>query len=205
MNIRERRTVVFGLGIMGALVLGVRVMPWAVRSIRLLEAQVSAQGELLARARRELAGRGAVSDSVDLVRTAMMGVADAVLLGRSVRDAAADLMSRVTLAATHSNVRLRRVDHIADTADTGSGLLGKVTARALLETDVRGLAELLRQIEGDPGLFVIDAHIDAEGADETSDRPEVLRFEFTVGGWYLKADPDTAERIATDAGDGGGN
>lgn len=185
MTIKDRRAVIVGGVIVLSAVLGLRVVPWAVSNALVARRSHEEQATLLARARDELGALPSLRDSAAVLTRALVALAPRLLDGGNDVEASADLAAQVNHAATRAPARLDRVEPLPDTATAGR--LARTRVRAALETDVRGLVSLLRTLETGDALLGIE-RLEVVSADPATPerRPEVLRVEVVVVGWYLR-------------------
>jgi hypothetical protein len=168
-----------------AAMLGLRVEPWAVSSAVTAHRGLQERAALLARARAELDALPRLRDSAAVLTRALVALAPRLLDGANGVEASADLAAQVNHAATRAPARIDRVEPLPDTATAGR--LARTRVRAALETDVRGLVSLLRTLETGDALLGIE-RLEVVSADPATPerRPEVLRVEVVVVGWYLR-------------------
>ena len=108
-----------------------------------------------------------------------------MLAGRTAADARADLASHLAVAAERQGVRLTRTEPLPDS--TLGGGLGRVALRATLESDGVGVVGLLRSLaEGDAVLAVDAVRLEVADPLVPRRRPELVRGDLTVSGWYLE-------------------
>lgn len=185
MTPRERRVVRLGMAmIVGALLL-LRLGPWGVgRAIR-DRRDLSQQVTLLAQARAELLRAPALRDSAALVQRELTALPAALLGGWTPRTAGADLARRLAAAVPHERAQLLGLWTLRDSAT--AGLLGRVTVRATLLTDVGGLGQVLSGLTGgEPVLVVRQIEVTTRDPDGSDHRAEVLRVRLTVSAWYAR-------------------
>jgi hypothetical protein len=184
MTDRDRRALLLGGAAVMSAVLLLRVLPWTVRSALAAEAGLRERAALLARARADLADAAVLRDSAVGLGQALVSLAPRILSGNTVAEAVSDLSGRVNLAASGHQAKLERVDPVPDS--TVAGRLHRATLRAAFECDVRGLAGVLQALEfGKTTLLVRELRVTAIDAGSLDKKPEVLRVEMTVTGWYL--------------------
>jgi hypothetical protein len=176
--------VIAGGAVILAAVLGLRVVPWAVSNALAAQHSLEQQARLLARTRAELNALPSLRDSAAVLTRALVGLAPRLLDGANDVEAGADLAARLNHAANRAPARLDRVEPLPDTATAGR--LARARVRAALETDVRGLVSLLRTLETGDALLGIE-RLEVVSADPATPerRPEILRVEIIVVGWYL--------------------
>jgi len=194
MTPRDRRAMlVGGLTIAGA-VLGLRVLPWAVRRETEASAVLRERATLLARTRDEMASLPMLRDSAAVLSQALIALAPQVLSGSTPAEAGADLSGRMNLAASRAPAKVERLDPLPDSS--GDGRLGRVRVHAALETDVRGLIALIRSIDvGDAVLKLDELRVEAPEPGTVQRGPEILKVEITVSGRYIR--PRSTEKHDT--------
>ncbi len=185
MTSRDRRAVLVGGAIVLGAVLGLRVVPWAASASLAARRGLDMQATLLARASAELDALPRLRDSAEVLTRALVALAPQLLDGANDVEASADLAARLNHAAAHAPARLDRLDPLPDSATAGR--LARTRLRASLETDVRGLVALLRTLDAGDGLLGIE-QLDVRSADPVAPerRPEILRVEIVVMGWFLR-------------------
>ena len=172
-------------------VVGLRVLPWAVRRVIDARTVLRERATLLARTREEMASLPQLRDSAAVLSQALVALAAQVLSGSTSAEAGADLSGRMNLAASRAPARIERIDPLPDSG--GDGRLGRVRVHAVLETDVRGLVALLRAVEaGEEVLKLEELRVQAPDPGTLQRGPEILKVEIRVSGWYLK--PRSAEK-----------
>lgn len=185
MTSKDRRVVIVGGAVILAAVLGLRVVPWAVSNALAARRSLEEQATLLARARAELGALPQLRDSAAVLTRALVVLAPRLLDGASGVEASADLAARLNHAATRAPARLNRVEPLSDSVTAGR--LARARVRAAFETDVRGLVSLLRMLEAGGAALTIE-RLEVVSADPATPerRPEILRVEIVVVGWYLR-------------------
>lgn len=201
MTERERRVVTMGGGIVLAAVLTLRVLPWIIRSAQAAEMGLQDRAEQLARARVDLAQSSELRDSAARLGQALVGLAPKILSGNSALEAIADLSGRVNLAATRHRATLERIDPVPDSAHASR--LRRVTLRATLECDIRGLVGVLKALAFEQvALGVQGLRVTAMNPGSAETNPEVLRVEMTVAGWFLAGGEPPGRRPETGGHEG---
>ena len=185
MTPRDRRALLMGGIAIATAVVGLRVLPWAVRRVIDARTVLRERATLLARTREEMASLPQLRDSAAVLSQALVALAPQVLSGSTSGEAGADLSGRMNLAASRAPARIERIDPLPDSS--GDGRLGRVRVHASLETDVRGLLALLRAVDaGDEVLKLDELRVQAPDPGTVRRGPEILKVEITVSGWYLK-------------------
>lgn len=184
LSTRDRRALFLGGAVVATAVLGLRVVPWAGRTLLVAHGDLRDRATLLARSRAELAQVRLLEDSAVVLARTIRGLATRVLDGGSAAEAGADLAARLNLATARAPARLVSVDQLGDSAR--AGVLQRVRARASVETDVRGLATFLRAVEfGDAALSVEHVTVVSPSPGSEARVAESLHIEITVAGWFL--------------------
>jgi len=173
-----------GVVVAGA-VLGLRVLPWAVRRVTEARALLRERATLLARTGEEMASLPRLRDSAAVLSQALVALAPQVLSGSTPAEAGADLSGRMNLAASRAPAKVERLDPLPDSS--GDGRLGRVRVHAALETDVRGLIALIHAIDtGEEVLNLDELRVEAREPGTAPRGPEILKVEITVSGWYIR-------------------
>lgn len=142
------------------------------------------------RARQAVAGRRALEDTMNVRSARYLALAPVLLDGASAATAGATLASLVSGAAAASNARLGSVQvnggASRDSASDKSRTFARVSVRATLTADVRGLSGFLLALERGPTLLAIEelSVTQAEPAADRS-RPEQLQVDLVVAGLAL--------------------
>lgn len=185
---RDRRALALGaFGIVTAIG-AARAVPalrqWAETS------QESARELLLETARADVTVRAAsaLQDSMSVRSERFVALAPALLDGTSAATAAATLASLISGAAATSDAKLGSVHVQADTtthesSGTATRTFARVSVRASVTADVRGLSKLLLALERGPILLAVEelTVTQPEFAADAS-RPEMLQVELVVSG-----------------------
>jgi len=183
MTPRDRKALVLGGAVVLGAVLVVRIIPWGVRSVSALRTRAGERVETLARVRDGLAAAPALRDSLTRTLGAVVALAPRLVDGRTAAEASSSLSALVSIAASHHQVRLVRLDPLPDSA---AGVFRRVAVHAELEGDVRGLTRFLRAIEtGDPLLTIPTLAVLAPDPLGRVPGPETLRAELEVAGFFL--------------------
>ncbi len=187
MTPRDRRALLIGGAVAAAAVLFVRVVPTSVRTVGELRDRLAARRELLTRVRAQIQDAAGLGDSTQAIERAIAALGDRVLSGRRETDAAADLASRLNVAAARERVRVARSAAGADTAKAGR--LRRVTLQASLEGDTRGTLGALERLEAEPAAITVsDARFTALDPGSPGTSPEMIASEVVIRGWYVAAD-----------------
>jgi hypothetical protein len=189
---RDRRVLVAGVLIIGAIISGSRGVPawlgWQ-REARASAAEVQTE---LAHARAGAAARNAVHDSLAARGQRLLALAPALLSGDSPASAAATLAALVSGAAAQANVHLGAVQVRPDSVARGA--FTRVAVRASATGDVTGVTQMLLFLERGPTLLAVrELSITQPEPGAPADRAEALRLEFLVEGLVLNARPRSAK------------
>jgi hypothetical protein len=191
MSDRDRRTLLLGALVVGALVAGVRGVP-AVRGWQESARAASAEmQDAVARAEGALAHLAPALDSLEARRERFIALAPGVVDGDTRAAAGAALASRLSGAAAGAGVRMGAVQVRPDTVSTGT--FTRIVARADATGDLPALARLLADLERGPELLAIrEISINQPEAGGPADRPEALRMELAVEALALVRAPAPA-------------
>lgn len=188
LSARDRKVLAIGAGACLMLAIGGRGVPSLVRWT--LESRASAAqlvGES-SRAAGSVAHAGATRDSLVARNQRYLALAPRLLDGETAAGAGGTLASIVSGAAAMSSVRLGSVQIRTDSAK--AGVFTRVSVRADLTGDIRGLAAMLAMLEkGPPLLAVRELSITQPETAIADDRAEALRAELVVEGLMLTPRP----------------
>lgn len=181
---RDRRALMLGAIAILAAVLLLRMVPWGMRRVIITEQNLRQRATLLGQTRLHLEGVGAMEDSIALLTRALATLAPKLLSGSTAAEAGADLAGRLNLIASRHHIKIERQDQRPDSVT--AGWLRRLVVRIAVESDIRGIASLLRALAGgDAALLVEQIRIIAPDPGALNTGPEVLKGEFTITGWYL--------------------
>jgi hypothetical protein len=171
--------------VIGTAVLALRVVPLGVRHTLAARMELRDRAMLLGRTRGEMALLPALRDSAAVLSQALVALASQVLSGSTATEAAADLSGRLNLAASRAPARVERLSPLPDSSSDGR--LGRVRVQIALETDVRGLAAVLRAIGAAEEVLKLELlRVEAPQPAPVIRGPEILKVELTVTGWYIR-------------------
>jgi len=157
-------------------------------AVTALSSRHQAERLYVARGRSALALMPALEDSAHLLTTRLGALAPRLLDATAESEATAELAGLLGHLALQQRARVDRSDGVPDSAVAGD--LRRVSLDAVLETDVRGLADLLGAFStGDPVTEVTRLRISAQDPSAGGTGPEVLRIEVRLRGWYLPQEP----------------
>lgn len=184
MTPRDRRAVVIG----GAIVLGAWLLVWGVPRLgaewRENRERVEAQRLLLAETRRAIDALPRMEDSAHVLTGRVAGLAPRILSGASSAVALSDLSGRMNTIVGLAHGRMLRFEAAPDSA--AAGPLRRVTAQVEIETDFRGVAELLDYL-GQGQLVAVAERLQVTAADPGAVPAtlEQLNLVLWVSAWYL--------------------
>jgi hypothetical protein len=195
LSARDRRALSIGVVIVGGAVLIGRGLPalraWSDASI------ASAREAIVEVHRAELSvwGARALTDTMQARTARFLALAPALVDGTSAATAGATLASLLSGAAATADAKLGSVqvrtdDSVRDSSVTVT--FPRVSIRASLTADVRGLGKLLVALERGPTLVSIEELAVTQpepGAD--GGRPEALQVELVIGGLALAREDAT--------------
>lgn len=181
---RDRRALASGAGGIALAILAFRVMPWAAHSAVGERDRLLTSRALLEQAQSDLRDAARFQDSAITVRRRLDSLAPMILSGESDAEAWSDLEGLLRLVAGRNGAALQSSSRLPDSVQ--AGLLRRVSGRAQLESDLRGVLAALVAIERNPvALRVSEVRLEATSPDSPPGAPEVLRAEFVVDGWFL--------------------
>ena len=192
---RDRRTLVIAVCVSGSAWLLLRGLPDAVTSLNRLEDQAAIRADLLGRSSARVARLPHLSDSL----AALSQVAEALprlLLGGGDPAAARNDLMRSVREATEGRP-ITFVGFSPSELDESAGPLSRTGIVAEVQSDFRGLLELVRALDEDPAVGVDVVEMRSEDPDNDL-RMEVLSATIGVFGWFLPA-TSTTEAAAADS------
>ena len=180
---RDRRTLVAGGVTVLVLLLGVRGIPAWRAWVHATQSSAAALSARVAMARRDVAGRRIITRTADSLAQAYLALAPALLRGNTPAQASASLASYVSDAAAASGTHLGAVQLSVDSGAAHAELY-KVSIRADVTGDVRGVTALLRTLEGGnaPLLAVRTLSISQSDPGAPTNHAEVLQVSIEVDG-----------------------
>ena len=184
MNARDRLALQVGGGLVLVAFLALKVVPEVVHRINSSRARLQERRTLLAETHAAIQGLPGMEDSARTLTHLVIALAPQLLTGPTAPAALSDLSGQLTMLGLRHHAQLVSLERVPDSTTAGS--LHRLTASAVVNTDFRGLAELLVAVGKDPvgiradHIVVVPADPYAAGA-----QAEQLRVELTVSGWYL--------------------
>lgn len=167
-----------------AFVILVRCGSWAVAELGALSERVETRRGLLAAIEAERLNLVPLQQVRARLRDTLTTLAPRLLRGTSEIAALADLSGRLGTIASRYHGRLVRLDAVPDSLVAGR--LQRVRARALIETDFEGVAEMLAGLERQEVVLVPERMvIMAPEPSAGPETPERLEVELQLTGWFL--------------------
>ena len=195
MSERDRRALVWGGAIASLAWLILRGAPAALGSLRAAEEEAGQRAEFLERAQDRVEDLSTLSDSIDELSAFAEDLPLRLLAGPDSATATADLMRRVRDALAAAPARLQGFEPLVSRG--ASEALGEVSIVVDMESDFRGLTDVLSILEADPGLQVLSVSVSAPHADEAERAIEILSIEIGVSGWYRPERVGSPQQAAT--------
>lgn len=176
---RDRRMLIVGGSVIGALLLSARALPAALQWQRVQLDSATALLDRLSAARRSTAILPALRDSL-AARRARVAALDTLLIGGASPVAAAGTVaSALEDLADDANVRVTAIQIRADTVARAG--LSRVGVRLVAVCDVTGLSSLLRAIETNAhAMTVRDLAVTQPDPVGANTRAEALRIDVGV-------------------------
>jgi hypothetical protein len=125
-----------------------------------------------------------MEDSAKVLTARVAAMAPRILAGTTASVALSDLSGRLGTIAGRCHAKLVRLEPLEDSAT--AGLLHRASAVAVLETDFRGLSELLQFLARDTLVTFVD-RVQLTPADPLAAPavPEQIDMELRLSAWYL--------------------
>jgi len=181
---RDRRALITGAAIVLGGWLSLNVVPRGYAEWRGTRERLMVEKRLLADTRQALKELPRLEDSAKALTARVGALAPRILSGSSAPVALNDLSGRLGTLATLCHGRLLRFESSPDTISAGP--LRRVTADVSLETDFRGLTEVLERLQRDPLVTVVKrVRVTAGDPLAPAGVVERLDVELTVSAWYL--------------------
>lgn len=183
---RDRRVLTLGASVIAVMIAALRGVPalqrWSAASVASAR-EVVAEAD---NAERSVRGGEALRDSMRVRGARFVALAPRLLDGSTTAAASATLASLIAGAAATADAKLGAVHVRLDTARGVRSTFARVSARADLTADVRGLSRFLFALERGPTLLAIrELAVTQPEPGASSDRPEQLRIELVVEGLAL--------------------
>lgn len=183
---RDRRALLVGVTVMGAIVVGGRALP-AWRHWQATARTDAAAATLeLARSRVDILGQRSARDSLAARKKRLDALHSAWLDGDTPAAAGAALAGAISSAGQHAGVGIGALDIRVDSAS--ASVFAPVRVHATAVGDIQGIVNFLTGIEADRAYVSVRAlSIDAADPAAAANRPEVLRAELTVEAPWRRA------------------
>lgn len=187
---RERRVLVVGVAVIAGLIASSRGLPaWRAWQRDAIVSAAELAGEV-ARAEASVGALQATVDSLEARKERFVALAPLLVGVEPPAAAAGALAALVSGAAQSAGVRVSSIQVGRDSAD--GAVVRRISVRAELEGDIRGVAALLETLERGPTLLAVrELSITQPDPAAPADRPETLRVQLLVEG--LSVDRDAAE------------
>ena len=184
MTPRDRLAVRLGGSLVVIALLGLRVVTAVVERIGGARTRLEERRALLAETNAAIGRLTAMEDSARILTGQVVALAPKLLVGPTAPAALSDLSGQLTMLAFRHHAQLVSLEALPDSTDAGS--LRRLSAAAVLNTDFRGLAELLAVLARAPVVLRAD-QVQVTPADPYAARSEAeqLRVELRISGWYL--------------------
>jgi hypothetical protein len=183
MQLRDRRAVLWGAGLVAGGILAFRGGPAVARAITTLQSRTESQVATLGRVDDLLVREPVVRDSLSTTLRDIVALAPDLVDGSSGAAAQASLSALLSLAADRRSVKVLRIDPLPGSA---AGVLHRVALHLELEGDLAGLSRLLAGLEiGEPVLTVSTLSIETSDPVPHPRASEVLHLTLDVTGYYL--------------------
>jgi len=178
---RDRRALLAGGIVLGALVLLGRGLPWWRARVSDAEVRASAATSELTMARTTADSRGVLHDSLDARYARYLALAPHLVPGTTAAAAQAAMAGLITSAARRSDVAIGTIQLGVDTSARNA--FAHVTVSGDATGDVRGIATFLAAVERGPVALVVRrlALLQADPA-APRDHAEALHVDFTIAG-----------------------
>jgi hypothetical protein len=181
---REKRALAFGGACIVTMFAAVRGVPALLGWKRDLHSEAAESSSALAEARAILVGERDVRDSAVLDGQRVIALAPLLLSGDTPASASATLEGIISGAAATSNVQLGALELRSDSASRSA--FTRVVAKGSANGDIRGLTQMLQQLEQGPALLSVEEmSITQPELSAPPDHMEVLHMEIVVGGLML--------------------
>jgi hypothetical protein len=180
----DRRAILLGAAVVTVSLVLRFAMPalTSLASVRRVHAIQLGQAQ---RAEEALALLPALEDSAATLRKSLVRLAPLLLGGRTKAAALADFSGLARSLIGRANGQLTGLTAVQDS--THAGGLTRVSLRATLQTDVRGLAMVLEAIARSQVLLVLEgARINATDPLEADNTSERLELELVIAAWFLE-------------------
>lgn len=181
----DRKAILIGAMILVGSWLLFRVVPRLHSQWERTKERVEGQRQLLADTQLSLESLPRMEDSTRTLTAKVSSLAPRLLAGSTGSLAASDLSTRLSTLASLSHGRTLRVESRPDSASAGP--LRRVTTLMAVETDFRGLTELLDRLSRDALVTVVE-RLQVTPADPLAAPTVVERLsvELRISAWYLE-------------------
>lgn len=182
MTARDRRAVMLGCLIIALVWLVFRGAPRLRSSVLETEERIAQQALLIERARDRLSRLGELDDSIRVIEQRAEALPRALLVGSDTETASVDLMRRARAIMADQIASLQEFRRTP--SSPGSGELELARLDVVMETDLRDLTELLRDIESDEALGLESVNVQTLNPHADPEVAERLQVTVGVSGWF---------------------
>jgi hypothetical protein len=180
---RELRVLRIGVSVCALSLGATRITPGLVNFVVAERHETRELASVLRRQRRAVQSASVLTDSAAFLRQQLERLARIIIPAQSDDQAWEELTAKIGAIARRHEVRIQRVEPLPDS--TRIGFLRRITLRAELESDMRGLAEFLGSLDRDSLMIGLSAlHVTAPDPQSAPIAPELLRSELRISGWY---------------------
>ncbi len=184
MTPRDRRALALGSAVLLAAWLGLRGLPLLYADWNSTRDRIRARRLLLAETGRAIKALPRMEDSASVLTARVAALAPRILSGSTSAAALEDLSGRLGTLAGLGHGRVSRFEGVPDSL--AAGPLRRVTASVELETDFRGVAELLDYLARARVVLVGERlQVTAAAGDAPPSVPEQLTVVLRLSAWYL--------------------
>jgi Type II secretion system (T2SS), protein M subtype b len=190
MRPRDRRALVLGVVLIGSAWLALRGIPRLAAAWQGQTDRLAAEERLLRETRDAIASLPHMEDSARNLTARVASLAPRILSGASAPVALSDLSGRFGTLAGLTHGCMTRFEALPDSV--AAGPLRKVTATVGIETDFKGIAELLERLARDTLVTVVErVQLTPSDPQAPPATPERLDVELRVSAWYLRRGRDS--------------
>lgn len=185
MNPRDRRALQLGVTVVALALIGIRVLPAAIRTEREFRTRVERKLMTVELQQADLALLPMLEDSATALQAAVVQLAPRLLDAGTVSEAGAELGLRVRRAIEHQGGRVERAPLVNDSARSGG--LRRASIRAEAEMDGEALEHVLTTLGRDTTVLEVSAlSVNAIEPQAPPASAERLHVVLTVRGWFLE-------------------
>lgn len=184
MTDRDRRAMRLGILLVATCWIVFKGLPWGVDAWRTLTERVQARRVLLAETQLTLAGLSRLEDSARALTSRIAVMSPRLLAGSNAEVALSDLTGRLRDLAGRHHARV--VSVTAEPDSLSARRLRRLRTSVVIETDFRGVTELLSALARDSLVTVVHGlAIAGQQPWMGPDQPESLQLEMRLTAWYF--------------------